>query len=526
MRVVLTNKGVVLYPADEDEIDELLALREATTYFVEGARFTEEFKAGFWDGRVPLLKKAGKKPPRWVGPVGLMGDVLKHFPEADVDDKRRWPSELRTIEMDSAVIPGLRDYQQAAVDAIFDPEQDRLVFGKGMIQIATRGGKTVIAAAIICDIGGRTLFLCNSEMLLDQTVRFFKRVLVFDDADRPAGFTGPDVGQWGAGTYEEGWVTVCSVQALTTHLTEPKGTLKRPITDEMRERWEEMNRRCTAMLAAPDVIFFDECHHLEGEYWRRPLTEADSLYKIGLSATIHVDRKGGTHTGTIWLIGATGPIWTHIPPSELIDKGWLCRPRVLIHASPEPDFPVPAKTPWQKAYRLGIVENQPRNAKIAEIAHVEVHDYKARVLVTLQQIKHVDMLSEELRRLGLRFAAVIGKTPSAERRDVLERLQRRDLDVVIGTVFGEAVDVPFLDTVIIADGMQSRVLSLQRLRNLTLVDGSDRPVLEPVLPPPEVRVHDFNDAFHKLLATHGRERRREYQRHEAFVVEKVKGVWS
>lgn len=501
MRLVMTNTEIVIYP-DPSELDRLAEVKEATTYMVEGANFSQEYMMGFWDGRISLLRKLGKSG-RWASPIGLLNELLDEFPGAEVEDKRRRPSDALELTLDPKVIPSLRPYQQTAKDAI--TQECGLETGKGLLRLPTRSGKTVIAGATIADLGHRALFVVNSEMLLDQTIRFFRRAIKLTGA-RHVPDEMPLVGQWGSGELDPGWITVASVQSITTHLANEASCPKRKGVEKL--------------LRDSDVVFFDECHHLEADLWRKAMTQADAMYKIGLSATIYLDRDGGTPKASIWLLGATGPVIYSLTPSDLIRQGWLCKPVITFHSAPDPGFDVEGS--WQAVYRDGIVENEPRNQLIADIASCEV-ELGARTLITVKQIKHCKLIAKQLERAGLRSATVTGKTNMTKRNELVKKLQDRELDVLLGTVFGEAVDMPFLDTVIIADGLSSKILTMQRLRNLTPVDENDRPRLTPMSPADTVRVHDFVDTAHKTLKRHTKDRLRTYSSNKAFKVRWSKG---
>jgi hypothetical protein len=171
---------------------------------------------------------------------------------------------------------------------------------------------------------------------------------------------------------------------------------------------------------------------------------------------------------------------------------------------------------WATIYKDGIVENAPRNKKIAMICQYEA-SRGHRVLVTLQQVKHVAPLSEALSELGLKYVAVTGKT--SDRAAKIDRLRKREVQVLMGTIFKEAVDLPWLECVVIADGGASKVLTLQRLRNLTAVGEGDEPLgAVPSFPVQEVPVYDFVDDCSDVLRRHSLKRLQAYRGEDEFVV--------
>ena len=484
MKVEITNTGLRFFPANDREEEDLEDFADETAYTVEGAHFLQEYKSGHWDGREVLIKFTHGK---WRGAVGLLSDAFERFGECEVVDNRREVGASLSMMLDPEIIQSLRPYQKEAVEAVL--EDRGVMTGKGLLRLPTRSGKTVIAAGVIARTGLRTVFIVNSEMLLRQTVEFFTKVLLSDSP--PGGL--PLVGQYGGGENVIGWVTVASVQSVTAHL-------KKPVMK--------------ALLSEADVVFFDECHHLEAPLWRKAMTFADAVYKVGLSATIYLDRLRNATRGTIWLVGATGPILYELEPSDLIEDGWLCRPVITFVSSPPLPWEIDGSS-FPSVYRAGIVEHEARNELVAKIAREEV-DLGRRVLITVRQLKHVKLIEAALRGVGLSYSTVTGKTPGGKRRELTDTVKRREADVLLGTVFGEAVDLPWLECVIIADAGASRVLAMQRLRNLTPVDEWDRSLLSPMETATEVPVYDFADFDHKTLKRHTRERLRTYRSHRAF----------
>ena len=495
MKVEIENTGLLFHPETRDDEEELEDFADSTAYFVDGARFSRDYQLGRWDGREMLLTHAHGK---WRAPVGLLEETFERFGEIDVIDLRRSGGVRLPLRMNRDVIPSLRDYQEEAKDSIL--EDRGVLTGKGLLRLPTRSGKTVIAAETLADLGVPGLFIVNSDMLLQQTISFFRKVLI-SDAEPPDGM--PLVGQYGGGVNEIGWITVASVQSLTAHFK--KKAVKRLL------KWSM-------------ATFFDECHHLEAPSWRRVMNSCDSLYKIGLSATIYLDKNmRRAEKGTIWLIGATGPVIYELEPSALIDAGWLCRPRITFVSAPPLDWadpdeldPIDTST-FATVYRVGIVEHEARNRMIAKIAREEV-DEGRRVLITARQIKHVDALKRALKGQGVDCVVVTGKTPSKQRRALTDLVRTRVKPVLLGTVFGEAVDLPFLECVIIADAGASKILAMQRLRNLTPVDENDKARTTPMSPSEIVPVYDFADFVHKTLRRHTQQRLRAYRAHRAFII--------
>ncbi len=490
MQLVLKNSRIELHPADDFEEDEILAFKDDTDYFVRGHRHDHRFKMGKWNGKVSLITRLRRDRQQgttiYRAPVGMLPLAQRRLKIDEIFDERRVPGVSIKVEWNKDIIPSLRDYQQEAVDAVVKDRGVRT--GKGLLRLPTRSGKTVIAGGAFAELGVKTVFFVQSKSLLQQSVDFFRKALVAPE------YEGQLIGKIGDGVKEFGWLTVVCVQSLIA-------------------KWEDDDIQ--DLLETTDLVFFDECHHLEGETWREAMTVSDAFYKVGLSATIHQESIIDCTDDTTWIFAATGPILYSLDATDLINEGWLCRPRVRFHVAPLPEHETDVEV-WQSVYKDHIVENDARNALIAKIARRHVMNGD-RVLITTKQIKHSELIRKHLATLGLKSCVLTGSTKLATRAQQTERFRVGEIDVMLGTVFGEGVDLPWLDTVIVGGALQSPTLTLQRLRNLTPYDKeNERTIREPMRPVKEVDVYDFLDLGTNITTKHSKARLETYRRQSAF----------
>lgn len=112
----------------------MAAVREATSYAVEGAQFSPMYRKGLWDGRKHLLK-----PASGAFPTGLV-DLVTHVLDVagvtyQVTDHRRPPApQGRTYDLLGVTMDGKYDYQLEAAEKAVAMRQ-------GVLRIATNGGK-------------------------------------------------------------------------------------------------------------------------------------------------------------------------------------------------------------------------------------------------------------------------------------------------------------------------------------------------------------------------------------------------
>lgn len=247
------------------------------------------------------------------------------------------------------------------------------------------------------------------------------------------------------------------------------------------------------------------CHHLEADEWRKVLQDSQAPYKVGLSATVFLDHVQECELGVIWLRACTGDVLIDISVSDLIEQGYLVRPDVRLYPIRKPEMN--PRRRWSKTLQQqAILRNDTRNGKIVDVTAELARDGMRTVIISNRH-EQVDELCGMLRMAGLRFERVVGETPQKERDRAVERLCRRDVEAVIGTVFGEGVDIPEVDACVNAEGGSDIKKTYQRLRCLTPHNGKSRAVFV-----------DFVDLMHPYFAAHSRRRLSVYRDERAFRV--------
>jgi superfamily II DNA or RNA helicase len=457
-------------------------LDRRTAYREKGYRFTGRGRGG-WDGRVHFVKARRKSSTVRV-PVGFLSEFMELLDErglsVEILDARRHPRD-RSIVTAWNIAFQLYDYQQEAVDAVVEPAGP--LAGKLLLKIPTRGGKTVIAAAIIHGLGKPALFIVPSAMLLHQTVAAFRDIL------------GIQPGEIGGGVWRVGDVTVALIQSLAKHMVKgPKANSPWGPDDKLQK-----------LIDRVDVVFFDEVHHLTGDKWRRTFQAFDTFYKIGLSATIYFDMDDEIPTSSIMLRAFVGPIVYERDPSYLITRGFLIQPTIRLVEVRKPQV---TGVGWQRAYDLAVVRNEHRNRLIVAKAKLSVAEGMATLVTTSKSLEHIATLDELLRKAKLTVGVITGATPADERARIVEDFKARRLDVLLGTVLGEGVNIPEIECVINAEAGADQKRTMQRFRNLTTAPGKTRAVF-----------YDFIDLTNHYLAKHALARVRTYRSNAMFNIE-------
>jgi DNA repair protein RadD len=306
----------------------------------------------------------------------------------------------------------LRPYQQEAIQRL------RLSLGSGkrrpVLQLATGGGKTLIAANIIRmarEKGKRVAFFVPALSLVSQTVSAF----------RDAGISGIGVLQGDhALTDLSAPVQVATVQTF--------------------------GRR--EVLPHFDFALVDECHI------RSAALEAamgqDKVF-VGLTATPWAKGLGLVYDDLV--VGST--------ISQLMDGGYLCRFRAFAAAHPDLSG---VKTVAGEFHQGQLSDRMSETKLVADVVSTWLRLGEGRpTLCFAVDVAHARKLSEDFIRAGVSAAYVEAATDSVERENIRRRFVRGDLKVVCNCrTLTTGVDWP-VGCIIDAAPTRSEMLHVQKI---------------------------------------------------------------
>lgn len=451
-------------------------LRQATSYEVNGAKFSKAFKKGLWDGRKHLMSRDG------VFPTGLLdivvGVLTQLNVEYEVDDLRAFPSSFAPPTLKGVSFDYPYDYQLEAINTM-------LRLKAGIIKAGTGSGKTEIACGVTKAVGLYTLFCVTTVELLYQTRERFKKRLGADDIA---------IGIVGDGHWEPGaWVTVATVDTLQS----------RSDTEDCRD-----------LLQRTKLLFLDEAHHLGSETWYDVATSCPAVLRFALTAT-PLDRSDGAD---LRLKAATGGIIVDIPNKVLVERGVVAKADIIFDSITEPILP--KNYNYATAYKEGVSENQQLLTKIVDWCKV-FQEAGLSTLVLVEHIAHGEAVDQALwSKCFIPHQFISGREDSDTRNDALKAFANRDTPVLISsTILDEGVDCPAIDALILAGSRKSRIKTMQRLgRGLR---GKKLIAVE------------FINFCHRYLTSHSNERYEDYRQEECFPLhasgpnlELVKKLWA
>ncbi|MGQ4555183.1 DEAD/DEAH box helicase family protein [Halobellus sp. GM3] len=364
--------------------------------------------------------------------------------------------EERGTEFEDRVLSGdrlslshsyeLRPYQEEAIDA-WRANGDR-----GVVELPTGAGKTVLAVDAIGALGVPTLVVVPTIDLLDQWRRELET-----EFDVP-------VGQFGGGEQTREAITVSTYDS--------------------------------AYLRAEDVggafgfVVFDEVHHLGGEGYRDAARLLAAPARLGLTATF--ERPDGAHEVVADLVGskvyeasvddlagehladyevrrievalgpderdaydaAQGTFVDYLKRSNLSLRSGADYRKLVMRSGSDPKARE-ALLAKQRARRIMMNAD----AKVETLGRLLDRHREDRVIVFAAHTDLVYRLSERYL-----LPAITSETGTSERREILERFREGTYSrVVTANVLDEGVDVPDANVAVVLAGSGSEREFTQRL---------------------------------------------------------------
>lgn len=272
------------------------------------------------------------------------------------------------------------------------------------------------------------------------------------------------------------------------------------------------------------MCLWDECHHLPASSLVSIANKCkNAYYRIGVSATPWRD------AGDDLLIEAVlnKKKDAVINASMLIEMGYLVKPEIYF---------VPIKQVfkgknYQDIYNKAIVENLDRNKIITKIAY-NMYIRDKHILMLYKNIKHGEkLLDMVLKRIGEKVKPFTIKNPKTN-KDVTVRVRNVELlsgnddtvkrlavfeavkagfcrCLIASTIADEGLDLPILDTLILAGGGKSSTRAFQRIgRVIRLHEGKTKGI-----------VFDFTD-YTPMLRRHSRNRQKYYEQEPLWDIHK------
>lgn len=463
MKTVVIAANAVKARLITDDRQARLDVSALLSFLVEGYEHTDSFKNTSWDGRSSFFEfSTGFFPAGFVSAVETQ--LAQRGYRVLVKRKAR-PAPLG---------PSIRDAYDAVNPFDYDPRYSYQLesvrrlekYGHMVAQVATGGGKSMIARTAVKRIGQPSLFLTTRKVLMHQMKDGF------DEAGIKTGVMGD--GEWSPVRGNN----VAMVQTIMAKLNNPETAPK-------------MRR----ILGIFGLAILEEAHEAGGNGYFEIMNHMTSAYyRLALTGTPFMRADG---EADMRLMAVSGQVGIKVTEKLLIDRGILAKPLFIFRKTP-PSPALKRYSGYQKAVDVGIVNHEGRNQEVTDFA-LEAAEYGLNGMVLVQRRKHGDNLVKMMRAAGLRVKFIFGDHGQDQRKRALDMLGRGELDVLIGsTILDVGVDVPSVGYVVNAGGGKAEIALRQRIgRGLRAKKRG----------PNVCFILEFEDQGNRYLKDHARHRR-------------------
>lgn len=428
-------------PSVEQELSDFF------TYEYPGARFTPQFKARLWDGKVRLYDQIRKT--LYVGLTsyveefctrngyqveyknqvhtssGITHELVEEFAKWLNPHGRGKPIEIR-------------DYQVEAVKTALDKERTLLLS-------PTASGKSFIIYTAMrwhLDQGRKCIIIVPTTSLVEQ---------LYADFEDYSSANGFDVRGHCQKLYS-GFTKDFTKHVLIT-------------------TWQSVYLQPKAWFKQFDVIFGDEAHQFKAKSLTSVMEKMDNIrYRIGTTGTL--DNK---KVHRLVLEGIFGPVHRVTTTKALMDSGRLSNLNITcVVLKYSEEIRKARKNATYQDEMDWLVSHYPRNKFIRNLAVKS----KGNTLVLFQYVeKHgkvlLDMIKDKVHEERKVFF-VYGGTDTADREAIRHITEGEEDAIIIASygTFSTGINIPSIENVIFASPSKSKIRNLQSIgRGLRLKEG-------------------------------------------------------
>lgn len=470
------NKGYILGELSREIITQL---DDELSFTLAGAEYAPSYKMGMWDGKTRILGRD------LTIPLGLITRVKEFFTKLNykviITDHNTYTPNTPNNYMEklASINKVPRAHQHAALQVALEHK-------RGIIRVATGGGKTLIVAMIVGEVGKRAVVYVIGKELLWQFHEFFQSV--FDEK----------IGVIGDGIVDIQPITIASVWTVGQAFGMKA---KRGLDDENDDEkavaaaYHAAIRKC---VSEAEVSILDECHIGAAETIQKIGVAIRSQYTFGLSASPFRDDCADMLVEALF-----GKVILNISASQLIEQGFLVRPDIRFLPVPTIDG-LPKN--YKQIYSMYISENRTRNDMVTKSA-LRLVEQNFVTMVLFKEIEHGKRLYKQLRE-NINCNMLNGSMDTEYRQKIIDEVKDGKCKLLLASsIFDIGVDIPLLSGLVLAGGGKSSVRALQRIgRVIRAYPGKEK-----------AAIVDFVDQA-KYLKDHSKIRKEIYMREPGFNV--------
>ena len=385
-------------------------MREELTYTDKAKQYQlRRLSKTLWGRQSPLYKQLksevnGKLYKEDNGSLIISSAFYEHFKDmfsnSVVQDNRKLTGSKIVVPWVNKPYP-LRPYQQEAVDLM-------LTNYRGVINLATGLGKTLIATHLVQQFKKKTLIVCPSDSVAKQFYEQFVEC-----------FGKKKVGFYGGGKKQISDITVGIAASVSKYVKE-------------------------FQAADLGLVVFDETHHTPATTFFDIAEGLSGVGKVfGLTATDY--RSDGKD---ILITAGCGSVLIRRDIKWGVENDYLAEPYFIVReiATGGRDF----KDDKLKSYKEHVLNNKNMKDRIESDARSMMASGKA-VLILVDEVAHGKELSKAL---GIPFATGLDKNS----QDYVDQLNNHKIQGLVGTdgKISEGTDTKNVDVLILANFVASK----------------------------------------------------------------------
>ena len=419
-------------------------LADFFTYEYPGARFTPQYRARLWDGKVRLYDQLRKT--LYSGLIGYVEQfcerndyLLTHKsvvdPVTDIDEQQT-EKFVRSLNLPAKI--EIRDYQIGAIQTALHKQRTLLLSPTG-------SGKSFIIYSVMrwhVDQGRKCILIVPTTSLVEQ--------MYADFADYSS---------------ENNWSVSTHCQKLYS------GFSKQFSKDVLITTWQSVYLQPKAWFKQFDVIFGDEAHQFKAKSLIGVMEKMDSIpHRIGTTGTL--DNK---KIHRLVLEGVFGPVHRVTTTNKLQQDGKLAKLNIMcVLLKYNEEIRKARKNNTYQDEMDWLVSNEKRNKFIRNLAIKST----GNTLVLFQYVeKHGKVLYEMIKEKAhdtRKIFFVYGGTETSDRESIRHITEGEEDAIIIASygTFSTGINIPSIENVIFASPSKSKIRNLQSIgRGLRLKNG-------------------------------------------------------
>lgn len=418
---------------DTDDYEYLKDLKKYFTHKVDNYQYMPAFRSGMWDGTTCLFSA-----DTCTLAYGLLIDFMKfhkkYYPSIKLDINsdvlRLFKGNEIEIKYDLKITP--YDYQDICI-------KEALKKTKGIIRVATGGGKSAIIAYIVKILLdnkkiNRAIIIVPTQSLVEQ---------FYDDMVNDYGIKRSMVGRVYS-KYKE-WDKNIVVST-----------------------WQTLSRN-HEVLDKYECIAVDETHMVKAVELSKILRKSNAKYRYGFTGTLHSAELDNLNVKSY-----IGPVICDYPASQLAEWGYLaeCHVNVInIDYKEEYDgaFEDVKDAIFNNEYRLNVISSIARNVDSNLLVLVGKVEKEGKVLKEFLETANPDK----------EVVFLSGKDKTEVREHWRKECGRRNDIILICTygIYQQGINIPTLKYMLMAAPFKSKIRVLQSIgrtlrRHANKIDGA------------------------------------------------------